>query len=252
MSLNSAILSQLRCLKDAVCKLNATVAGGAGSATEVTQLALLAAVMKHQDYEFLLVRDPGAADLVVRQIIEYDETTDAFTISYTLVDGTPYVPVGTPVYEDNSAILVSILTALSNIETAVEAGQSAAITSLTVSSTDTNFVNSSSVDLDLYSTISFVPNITTAAGTKAYYKIQWSFDNTNWFDETIDVAAAIVSFESAIEQGTMIRSVLSGSTGYKPLSAITLTKRARYIRVSQRSDAAATTIETTYDYQLLK
>lgn len=144
----------------------------------------------------------------------------------------------------------AILTA---IRTAIEASQAAAVTSLSVSSTSTTFVNSTGVDMDLYSTISFVPNVTVAAGTNAYYRIQWSFDNTNWFDETIDEAGTVggTPAESAITQGTMIRSMASNSTGYKNLSAVTLTKRARYIRVSQRSDGAVT-VTTTYAYQLLK
>lgn len=142
---------------------------------------------------------------------------------------------------------------LSSIYTATNASQAAVVTSVALSSTDTTFVDSTGIDLDSYRTISFVPNVTTAAGTNAYYRIQWSFDNTNWFDETIDVAGTIAGSpaESAITQGTMIRSVLSGSTGYKPLSSITLTKKARYIRISQRSDGAVT-IGTTYNYQLLK
>ena len=142
-------------------------------------------------------------------------------------------------------------TKLDTINTTLSAASAAAVTSLSISSTSTAFVNSTGVDLDAYSTISFVPNVTVNAGTNAYYRIQWSFDNSNWFDETIDEAGTIAATESAITQGTMIRSVLSAATGYKPLSAITLTKRARYIRVSQRSDAAVT-ITTTYAYQLLK
>ena len=84
-------------------------------ATEATLSAVLAAVQARQDYEFLLVRDPGNSDLIVRQVIEYDEQTNTFNYSYEEIDGTPYVPIGTPEYADQTALLNLILTQVTNI-----------------------------------------------------------------------------------------------------------------------------------------
>lgn len=85
-------------------------------ATEATLNAVLAAVQQHQEYEFLLVRDPGNSDLVVRQVIEYDEQTNTFSYSYEEIDGTPYVPIGSPVYVDYTSLLNLILTKLNDID----------------------------------------------------------------------------------------------------------------------------------------
>lgn len=136
MGLDGQILKQLHCVKEAICKLNATI-GGSGSATEATLTALLAAVQQHQDYEFLLVRDPGAADLIVRQVIEYDETTDTFTYSYQTIAGVPYVPIGVPVYVDDSALLNLMLTQLTAINADLDVALSTRASEATVAAINT-------------------------------------------------------------------------------------------------------------------
>ena len=76
--------------------------------------SILNATVAHQDMEILLVRDPNNGDIVIQQIREYDETTDTWSTSYTLVDGTPYVPSVESALEylDPSAVLNLILTEL--------------------------------------------------------------------------------------------------------------------------------------------
>jgi hypothetical protein len=81
-------------------------------ASEATLLSVLNAIVAHQDWEVLLVRDKGAADLVVQQIREYDETTQTWTTSYQDVSGNPYVPVGPLEYLDPSAVLNLVLSEL--------------------------------------------------------------------------------------------------------------------------------------------
>ncbi len=128
--------------------------------------------------------------------------------------------------------------------------QEAAVATRSIASTDTSFVNSTFIDLRSYSAISIIPNVTTFAGTVGQYKIQWSFDNTNWFDETIDEPGASSGGESVVSQDVMIREYDSTSNGFKTTSGVILTKKARYIRFAQRSDAPATNLTAVYNYQL--
>ena len=82
---------------------------GVGGATEVTLQAVLNAVIAaDQDMEVMLVRDEGFGNLVVRQIISWE--TGSQVVTYELVDGTPYIPVGPLVYLDPSAVLNLLLT----------------------------------------------------------------------------------------------------------------------------------------------
>jgi len=71
--------------------------------------SILSSIKAHQDMEILLVRDTGNADQIVQQVNEYDEETDTWSISYTDVNGAPYVPVGPLEYLDPSAVLNLIL-----------------------------------------------------------------------------------------------------------------------------------------------
>lgn len=129
-------------------------------------------------------------------------------------------------------------------------------TTIEVDSADTSFVMGGSVDMRTFSEITIVPEVTSEDGTYAEYKVQWSMDNVNWFDETVDTAGAasgvFPSKESLIDQPTMIRRFESASTGFKGHANCTLSKNGRYVRFGHRSDAAATSVSVTYHYQLLK
>jgi len=99
---------------------NATLAEQVLQTTELTNinantLSLLNNLVASQDVEILLVRDTGAADVVVQQIREYDQGTGVWTTRYEDVSGTPYVPVGPLEYLDPSAVLNLMLVELQNI-----------------------------------------------------------------------------------------------------------------------------------------
>lgn len=129
-------------------------------------------------------------------------------------------------------------------------------TFVVITSTSTTYVASASIDLTDYDRITFIPNITTAAGTNCYLKIEWSFDGTTWFDEfesggttwTNAAPAAGERLRDAVL--IMVIEVPSASTGYKSLANFTMQKRARYCRISQKSDAAVT-VASEIHYQLL-
>lgn len=87
----------------------------AGVATEATLLSVLNSIVASQDLEILLVRDTGAADIVIKQLTEYDIDTGTKTVTYETVDGTPYVPVGPLKYLDPSAVLNLILAELQTL-----------------------------------------------------------------------------------------------------------------------------------------
>lgn len=101
--------------------------GGAlpsGAATESTLQSVLAAIAQSQDFEILLVRDTGAADVVIKEIKEYDQGTGTLTTRYEDVSGGAYVPVGPLEYLDPAGTLNLLLTevldqgvTLDNIET---------------------------------------------------------------------------------------------------------------------------------------
>lgn len=118
-------------------------------------------------------------------------------------------------------------------------------------STTTSFVSSAAIDLRTFAAISIIPNVTTAGGATADYKIQWSFDSVNWFDETVDTPGTPSANESIITQSSMIRRFDSSGLGIKTICGVMLDKKARYVRIAQRSDSSVSVI-TDYLYQLLK
>jgi len=77
---------------------------------------IIANQVANQDIEYLLVRDLGNGGLVVRQILEYDQTTGTWNIRYEDVNGANYIPVGPIEYQDSSAIMASILAELQSID----------------------------------------------------------------------------------------------------------------------------------------
>lgn len=123
-----------------------------------------------------------------------------------------------------------------------------------VVSNSTTYVTGDEIDLVSYSGITLYPNVVSSGATTGYFKIQWSADATNWFDETINepgTAGVPAVNEQLITQSTAVWSFDASATGLKTRSAVTLTKRARYIRVVQKS-ADATSITVNYPYQLLR
>lgn len=121
----------------------------------------------------------------------------------------------------------------------------------TITSPDTAWVAGTDIDLRAFQRVSFYPEVTTSAGTYAEYKVQWSMDQINWFDETIDEPGTAASGEILVSQNTMVRQFTS-TLGVKTTSSITLDKKARYVRLAQRSNAAGTTIATKYRYQKIR
>lgn len=78
---------------------------------QTTLISVLNAIVaSDQDIEILLVRDTGAADIVVQQISNYE--TGVPVVSYKDVGGAPYVPVGPLEYLDPSAVMNLVLTEL--------------------------------------------------------------------------------------------------------------------------------------------
>jgi hypothetical protein len=91
--------------------------GGGGLAQESTLLSILNNMIASQDVEILLVRDTGAANVVVQQIREYDQGTGAWVTRYEDVSGGAYVPVGPLEYLDASAVLNLVLAELQGLNT---------------------------------------------------------------------------------------------------------------------------------------
>jgi len=108
----------LTLIKLGIDNLNAAAGGGGGGlAQEATLQSILNNMMASQDVEILLVRDTGAANVVVQQIREYDQGTGVWTTRYEDVNGVAYVPVGPLVYLDPSAVLSLILAEVSGMST---------------------------------------------------------------------------------------------------------------------------------------
>ena len=107
----------------AVSDINSWITTATGSpsglATEATLLSILNNMVASQDVEILLVRDTGAADVVVQQIREYDQGTGVWTTRYEDVSGGAYVPVGPLEYLDPSAILNLVLTELQSLNVSI-------------------------------------------------------------------------------------------------------------------------------------
>ena len=120
--------------------------------------------------------------------------------------------------------------------------------SITITSTSANYARGVSIDLRDHKHFSVVPSITVAGGAVGYYKVQWSLDNLDWFDETLDAPRAVSSGEQVVTQSTMVRSFPSDTSGLKPLSAATFDKRARYVAIAQRSDSNVS-YTCEYSYQ---
>ena len=93
--------------------------GNATLAEQQSQTALLTSLvgslLYDRDIEFLLVRDTGNSNLVVRQLVSYDENTGGFTTSYETIDGNQYTPQGTMEYLDSSASLGQIILKLQEL-----------------------------------------------------------------------------------------------------------------------------------------
>lgn len=153
-----------------------------------------------------------------------------------------------PVYEEGDLQPPSIDfngAFLANVGAIIESS----LANVAVTSTNITYAFSSAIDLRNYNSISIIPNVTTANGTTAFYKVQWSPDAvTFWWDETLDSNGSPSGGEILITQDTMIRSFISSTTGYKTNSSYTSNKRARFIRIGQRSDSSVS-VATNYVYQ---
>jgi len=91
--------------------------GGGALATEATLVSVLNAVVaSDQDIEVLLVRDTVTL-IVYKQITDW--TTGVPVISYTDVNGAPFVPVNPMEYLDPSTVLNLILTQNTSLNTPV-------------------------------------------------------------------------------------------------------------------------------------
>lgn len=115
-----------------------------------------------------------------------------------------------------------------------------------VTSTSTAYVASDAIDTAGYRFIVVFPNKTTGSvAGDAAYRIQWSLDNSNWFEGIIMIPTTgvmVICPDVTITTAT--------AAGYKAASVITQSTLARYARISQQSKTAAThTVE--YHYQLL-
>ena len=159
----------------------------------------------------------------------------------------------TPTIDLNGAVLANVRSLIASRDSvAIVPVSEAAVATVSVTSTSTTYVRSTTIDLTGYNTITILPNVTANAGTTGYYKISWSEDaGANWFDETSDTLGASgtpSAGEKLVTQDVVVRQFASGSTGFKVTSACTLTKRARYLSISQKSDVAVT-VTTAYNYQ---
>lgn len=96
------------------CPTFKTNSASAGSgATEATLQQVLSSLNNGKEFETVLVKDTGASDLIIRQVLVYNEVAGTFNppIYYTLA-GVLYSPVGALEYVDNSLLLQNILTAV--------------------------------------------------------------------------------------------------------------------------------------------
>lgn len=118
-----------------------------------------------------------------------------------------------------------------------------------ITSSNTAYVRSQAVDLRGFNRIAIFPNVVVSGGSTGYYKVSWSADGTNWFDETVDDLATPNGGEILVSQYSALRQFPSNATGFKSLSAATFDKRCRYLSISQRSDSNVT-LTTNYNYQL--
>ena len=128
-----------------------------------------------------------------------------------------------------------------------------AATYVSATSTSTTYVFTSSIDCADYTSLTAWPNVTTSAATTCTWKVQWSMDGTNWFDDPFDSSYGAAASNERIPTVDTITPTFSGAaTGFVTAlpNARTFTKKARYGRIGQKS-AAAATVATNYYYSLL-
>lgn len=208
----------------------------------------------------IIIEDPSKVIISIGQDIDNATQTSnirPIPVGGKAVDVTSYAPAYTDgdaaqaVFDKISGALLVQQGVLSLGNDVVQAGAiyDVNVATSAITSTSTAFVNGTGIDMRGYNKISIFPNVTAAAGTNAFYRVQWSMDNTNWFDETLEADAAPGSGETAVTFATKIFSFASAATGFKSTSAVNLSKKGRYCRISQRSDASVT-VTTSYNYQL--
>jgi len=151
--------------------------------------------MNSQDFEVLLVRDTGNADLVVQQIREYDQGTGLWTTSYEDVSGAPYVPVGPLEYLDPSAILSLMLTELINIKSNTQPNLLQGCAHIDLSnSTGTFGTGSSSFAIVIESGTAVIGGLTRTAP----YGVSFGSDSNGTlggisYDATVDLTAVVTA-----------------------------------------------------------
>ena len=92
-----------------------TASGGAGLATEATLSSLLSELQKGKDYEVKLVKDTGAGNLIVKEVVLWNQTSGTFDAPiYYDAAGSVYVPVGAILYVDTEAAIIALLNEVAN------------------------------------------------------------------------------------------------------------------------------------------
>jgi len=93
-----------------------TIAAAAGAATAANQVLVLAELQKGKDYESRFMKDAGAANLIFREVVIWDQTTSTFGASqYYDSTGATYVPVGAISYVDTEGAIISLLNEVSAV-----------------------------------------------------------------------------------------------------------------------------------------
>lgn len=130
----------------------------------------------------------------------------------------------------------------------------------------TTYIAGTSIDLSDFTFISIVPEVTVAGtvSTTVFWKMQWSFDNSNWIDDfLIDPSTALMYGAlgtPAGDAGGRLQNNNIGSivrsfpiaTGFKGVTgaatggatAMNIPKQSRYARFLQRMNAAVTGTQT--------
>lgn len=122
-----------------------------------------------------------------------------------------------------------------------------------VTSTAAVYVASVAIDCADYSQVTLWPNVTTTGATTCTWKVQWSMDTVNWFDDAYDSSyAAAVANERVPTVDTITPTFSGAASGF--IAALpntrTFTKKARYGRIAQKSGGAVT-VATNFFYTLL-
>lgn len=127
---------------------------------------------------------------------------------------------------------------------------------VTATSTSTSYVFTSAIDCADYDRVAFWPNVTTTGATTCTWKIQFSFDGSNWFDDPYESSFAAAVANERIPTVDTVTPQFNGAVGgYAPLNAALsgpriVQKKARFARVGQKSGGAVT-VATSYYFQLL-